>query len=132
MEGEEEGLAHSGLKHSEPLLGREDGGAVTETRVRWGELAPREPDPLRMEVRKEWVPRGRDSLTLEPHNSWDPGIPSAQGAASCRVLESRNDEWGTRSHHPAAVSILGGQRCRGGCGASVLLVGGISAMNAAR
>lgn len=73
MEGGEEGRARSEALRAS--VGPQ-GWGVTETQVRWGKLTPQEPDPLRMEVRKEWVPWGRDSLTLEPHNSWD---PSAQG-----------------------------------------------------
>lgn len=75
MKGGEEGRARSEALRAS--VGPQ-GWGVMETRVRWGELAPQEPDPLRMEVRK-WVPWGRDSLTLGPHNFWDPGDPSAQG-----------------------------------------------------
>lgn len=63
-----------------------------------------------MEVRKEWGPWGRDSLTLEPHHSWDPGIPSFQGAASCRVLRVKDDKWdiGATTQRPCQSWVVRG------------------------
>lgn len=92
MEGGEKGLACSRLKFSGSLVGYEDMG-IQRHKVRQDEVTRSSALPGRRSERSR--SRGAEThLSLEPHNPQGPGVPSVQGSASHRVLDSGDDTGG--------------------------------------